>query len=139
MATTTTVTKTENYNDNHNNDVVVLLRARARERQFGGSIEKYKRELDAFADYWRLATGNTFPPAARRKFADALAWGYEPELLAEVIDQTSAAPRPSWAYCNAILQRLFDEEISTLAEYRETQQNRVREWGRGWNDGNHGF
>ena len=130
MTTNSTTTNTEKYNNDNDNHVVVLLRARTRERAFGNSIEKYKRELDAFADYWKLATGNTFPPAARRCFADALAWHYEPELLVEVIDQTSAAPRPSWAYCNAIMQRLFADEISTLAQYREAQAERLRSWGK---------
>lgn len=124
MTTSTTTTSTENYKDYNDNSVVVLLRARARAREAQKPTEKYMREMEAFAGYWRLAVGVQLPPIGRQRIAERLAEGVEAELIAEVIDQTSAAPRPSWAYCSAILDRLKREGISTLSDYQQRQAAR---------------
>lgn len=33
----------------------------------------------------------------------------EPDAILYAISETAAAPRPSWAYCNAILKRIYQE------------------------------
>lgn len=125
MTTSTNTTPvTEKYKDDNCNNVVVLLRARARERSDLKATEKYMREVEAFADYWRAAVGTQLPPVGRGEIADMLDVGMDAELIAEVIDQTSMAPRPSWAYAHAILDRLFFSKIFTIEAYRDEQFRR---------------
>lgn len=127
MNVSTNTTVTEKYkNDKEDNNVVVVLRARMRERARGDlqATEKYMREVEAFADYWRQAVGTQLPPIGRGTIADMLDMGMEAELIAEVIDETSAAPRPSWAYAKAIFERLFWEKIFTVEAFRKQQLER---------------
>ena len=122
--TTTTTTTTDKYNTDYCNPVVVLLRARARERAQPELTELYRAELDAYADYWRQTIGTQLPPAARRRIAAALAAGIEAALIADLIDQTAGAPRPSWAYCAAIMDRIEREGIKSQADYQAAQERR---------------
>jgi len=54
-------------------------------------------------------------PYMAREFARYLAMGYEVDMLEEVIRQTAIAPRPSYAYLNAIMRNHYDEH--TLSEF----------------------
>lgn len=46
-------------------------------------------------------------PYMRREFARYLVAGYAPDMLEEVIRRTSRAPRPSFAYLDAIMRNAY--------------------------------
>ena len=56
-------------------------------------------------------------PWMQRKFKELLDEGFEYIMLLEVISQTSHAPRPSWAYLEAILRRCRADGIYTTVDF----------------------
>lgn len=56
-------------------------------------------------------------PWMQRNFKAYLDEGFEYLLLVEAIAQTSHAPRPSWAYLDAILRRCRTDGIYSLAAF----------------------
>lgn len=63
----------------------------------------------------------TAPPVAIRQMDYALEHGMEPELIMTAIDEAALAPRPSWAYARAIIQRLLAEGVLTPEAYAQRQ------------------
>ena len=52
--------------------------------------------------------------------------GFEPDMIQEAIDRTSRAPRPSWAYLNAIMNNAAAAYAYTLSRFltmRKTNTN----------------
>ena len=62
-----------------------------------------------YADYWSRSTGLRCSPAIEEELIDLLTQGVTYPDVIYAIDQTTMAPRPSWAYCRAILRRLANQ------------------------------
>lgn len=56
-------------------------------------------------------------PYMQRAFAQFLQEGFEPLMLQEVIFRTAMAPRPSWAYLDAILRNCRSEGIFDYVKF----------------------
>lgn len=56
----------------------------------------------------------------------------EPEVLIEILNETSEAPRPSWRYFGAIVQQVLphDDSTYTLAQWNQRQAEWERMKGR---------
>lgn len=61
------------------------------------------------------------PPVAVRQMDYALEQEMSPEVIMTAIDEAALAPRPSWAYARAIIQRLLAEGVRTPEEYAKRQ------------------
>lgn len=61
------------------------------------------------------------PPVAVRQIDYALERGMLPEVIMTAIDEAALAPRPSWAYARAIIQRLLAEGVLTPEAYGRRQ------------------
>ncbi len=86
--------------------------------------------IDSLAEYYMAALGTqAMPPVARQRCRICHRDGMDLKLVQIALDEASMAPRPSWAYANAILMRLQQEGIKTVEEYYDRQdrwQNRFR-------------
>ena len=79
--------------------------------------------LEEIAEYYCATFGTqTMPPIAERRCLSAMAAGMDEGLIYNAIDEAAMAPRPSWAYANAIITRLMQEEVFTWDAYEERQQ-----------------
>lgn len=56
-------------------------------------------------------------PWMQRSFSRLLQEGFQYDMLLQVIEQTSHAPRPSWAYLQAIIRRCREESIFTELDF----------------------
>ena len=63
-------------------------------------------------------------PAIRREIAQTIKDGMTGECLQAIIDETMTAPRPSWAYCRAIINRAKLDGIKTLDDWHRDKQKR---------------
>ncbi|MDO5325828.1 MAG: hypothetical protein Q4G00_03790 [Clostridia bacterium] len=56
-------------------------------------------------------------PWMQRKMTGFLSKGFDPALIEEAIRRTSCAPRPSWAYLNAIMNNAAAAKTYDLDEF----------------------
>lgn len=78
--------------------------------------------IDDYAGYYCETFGTlTCPPVAKQRMRMCLSSGMDPYLIQTAMDEAAMAPRPSWAYANAILMRLLQEECFTLDAYEQRQ------------------
>jgi DNA replication protein DnaD len=79
-------------------------RARARTRE--------ERAVKLVYEYWSQATGIYLAPIIKEELK---LYVLDPRIGVEgvtyAIDETTAAPRPSWAYCRAILLRMNEDRF----------------------------
>lgn len=61
------------------------------------------------------------PPVAVRMIDYALERGMNPDVIMTAMDEAAQAPRPSWAYARAIIQRLLAEGVLTPEAYGRRQ------------------
>ncbi len=80
----------------------------------------YLECCEYYADSYRRAPG----PGIRRDIAMAIKGGMTGECLQTIIDESMTAPRPSWAYCLAILRRCQRDGIKTLADWNADRRRR---------------
>ena len=78
--------------------------------------------IDDYAGYYCETFGTlTCPPVAKQRMRMCLSSGMDPYLIQTAMDEAAMAPRPSWAYANAILMRLLQEDCLTLEAYEQRQ------------------
>lgn len=94
----------------------------ARARSIEGNVLHgwYLDACEYYADTFRRAPG----PGIRRDIALAIRDGMTGECLCAIMDESQTAPRPSWAYCLAILRRCQAEGIKTLEDWNKDRQRR---------------
>ena len=71
--------------------------------------------------YYGDAFGVAAPPRVAREVTSLLSDGVDADMLLEIIDEASVAPRPSWCYARAIISRCLAEGVKTCADYYERQ------------------
>lgn len=71
-------------------------------------------------------------PWMQRGFYRLLDEGFEYHLLLQIIEQTSHAPRPSWAYLDAIVRRCRMHEIFTLVGFTFSMPRHADDWNLKW-------
>lgn len=138
-------TEYEQYQDNYQTASSVLpgdysvssttgARARARAREEAGDQDERRIKArimrgwyeDACV-YYQQSFDSKLSPVISRDIAGAIAQGITGDVVRAAMDATQDAPRPSWAYCRAILQRCERDGIRTLADWaadREAWQRR---------------
>lgn len=121
-----------NFNNNHDKTTTTTTTCTgsgtttggtgARARSIEGTVMHgwYLDACDYYADTFRRAPG----PGIRRDIAYAIKDGMTGECLSAIMDESQTAPRPSWAYCLAILRRCQAEGIKTLEDWQRDRQRR---------------
>ena len=70
-------------------------------------------------DYFSRSFHRSISPGIQRAFAERIRDGMSADVIRAAIDDTMRAPRPSWAYCEAILKNLDLENVKTLKEWND--------------------
>ena len=91
-------------------------RAHARTRESAAQM-LYGQYQDA-CQYYAESFRRSITPIIQRQIAEWIKGGITAEVVRMAIDETQMAPRPSWAYCAAILRRCENEGITTLAAWQ---------------------
>ena len=85
-------------------------------------VRAHARARDEVEQYYCDTFGTAaMPPVAIRQIDYAFEQGMSPDLIMTAIDEAALAPRPSWAYARAIIQRLLAEGVLTPEAYTERQ------------------
>lgn len=94
--------------------------AGARARSIEANVLRgwYNDACEYFVDNFRRAPG----PGVRREIAEAIKSGMTGECLMAIMDEAQGAPRPSWAYCLAILRRCQGAGIKTLEDWQTDKE-----------------
>lgn len=69
------------------------------------ALGKELSSAQELTDYFCEMCGHRMLPWMKKEFDLLLKAGFCPEVLVEIIDRTSRAPRPSWAYLSAIVDK----------------------------------
>lgn len=70
-------------------------------------------------DYFARSFHRAVPVGVQREFATRIKGGMSADVIRAAIDDTMCAPRPSWAYCYAILRNCDLEGVRTLRDWQE--------------------
>lgn len=81
----------------------------------------YGQYLDC-CQYYAENFRRSIVPQIQRQIAELIRGGMTGEVIRMAIDETQMAPRPSWAYCAAILRRCERDGINTLADWMEDRR-----------------
>ncbi len=117
---TTTTTTTTGSTGGTSTGTGARARARAREATPEVKAGWYKDCCLYYADSFRREPA----PGIRREIAEAIRGGMTGECLMAIMDETMSAPRPSWAYCRAIMARCAADGIETLEDWNRDRQQR---------------
>ena len=70
-------------------------------------------------DYYARSFHRAVPAGVQREFATRIKAGMSADVIRAAIDDTMCAPRPSWAYCAAILRNCDLDGVRTLRDWQE--------------------
>jgi len=79
---------------------------------------QYQDACQYYAENFR----RSITPVIQRQLAELIRDGMSVDVIRMAIDETQMAPRPSWAYCAAILRRCENSGIRTLAQWQEDKR-----------------
>lgn len=97
--------------------------ARAREGAREGAAPK--TALTMLAAAYEDAFSRHMPRAVAIEMLRMMQHGAAPELIVAVLDYSTGAPRPSWAYARAVLQRQMAMGTRTAADFAQKEQQRA--------------
>ena len=104
-------------------------RARTNDRVFFSEEEKRQSRAAILAGwhkdacmYYQECFDRKITPGVQRDIANALVEGFNIDLLRAIMDETLCAPRPSWAYCLAILRRCERDGLRTLEDWKRDRE-----------------
>ena len=120
FTTRTTTTTTSSSSTGSSSGTSSGTGARARSIEASVLHGWYLDCCEYYAESFRRAPA----PSIRRDIATAIKNGMTGECLRAIMDETQTAPRPSWAYCMAILRRCEGSGIKTLEDWQTDRQRR---------------
>lgn len=125
-ATTVTTSTTDHYYRGTGSTGSTSTGARARTREEATEAESRATMLRGqYVDccqYYTQAFRRSIPYPVQREIAERIRDGMSADVIRAAMDETQTAPRPSWAYCAAILRRCDLEDIKTLSEWRASKE-----------------
>lgn len=108
-------------------------RARTNDRVFFDDQDARRQRAQLLAGwhqdacmYYQDTFDRKATPGIKRDLAEALASGMAVDVLQACMDEAQRAPRPSWAYCMAIIRRCQRDGLLTLDAWRRDRE----EWQR---------
>ncbi len=75
-------------------------------------------------EYYAANFHRGIPAGIQREIATRIKGGMSAEVIRAAIDDTMMAPRPSWAYCSAILRNCDLDNVKTLADWEARKKRR---------------
>ena len=96
-------------------------RARTREEAEARGAMLHGMYVDC-CEYYTRTFRRSIPFVVQREIAERIRDGMSPDVIRTAMDETQTAPRPSWAYCRAILRRCDIEGIKTMADWRASKE-----------------
>lgn len=105
-----TPTRLEN-NRNGDNNNYYYTRTRAREGTQDG-------DMAMLAEVYQDVLGRPMPRFVANELAERMQAGAQPDMLAAILEYTGGAPRPSWAYARAVIDRQLAMGTRTAAAFR---------------------
>lgn len=127
QATTNNVTLFGITTDNHNHRATATgggsstgARACARAREAEAAM--LRGQYVDCCEYYTRSFRRGLPFVVRRDIATRIKAGMSADVIMAAMDETMTAPRPSWAYCAAILRRCDLEGIRTLEDWHESKR-----------------
>ncbi len=104
-------------------------RACARTREAGQAAEARAALLHGqyvdCCEYYAASFHRGIPAGIQREIATRIKGGMSAEVIRAAIDDTMMAPRPSWAYCSAILRNCDLDNVKTLADWKARKERRL--------------
>ena len=94
------------------------VRARAREEKAAFLRGQY---IDA-CEYYAQSFHRSISPGIQREIAYRVKDGMTADVFRAAIDETMKAPRPSYAYLEAILRRCDLENIKTIEDWKRSKE-----------------
>lgn len=99
-------------------------RACARTREAEATANMLRGQYVDCCQYYTEAFRRAVPVVVQRDIAEHIRDGMTADVIRAAMDETQAAPRPSWAYCRAILRRCDLEGIKTMQQWQESKRQR---------------
>lgn len=96
--------------------------ARARTREAEARAAYLRGQYVDCCEYYARSFRRGIVPVIQRDIATRIKAGMAAEVIMAAMDETQTAPRPSWAYCAAILRRCDLEGIKTLGDWRRSKE-----------------
>lgn len=93
--------------------------ARAREAESRAAMMR-GQYVDC-CEYYVQSFRRHLPAVVQREIAEHIRDGMSADVIRAAMDETQLAPRPSWAYCHAILKRCDLEQIRTMKDWNESK------------------
>lgn len=75
-------------------------------------------------EYYAASFHRGIPAGIQREIATRIKGGMSAEVIRAAIDDTMLAPRPSWAYCAAILRGCDQDGVKSLADWMARKERR---------------
>lgn len=75
-------------------------------------------------EYYAASFHRGIPAGIQREIATRIKGGMSAEVIRAAIDDTMLAPRPSWAYCAAILRNCDLDGVKSLADWNARKERR---------------
>lgn len=75
-------------------------------------------------EYYAASFHRGIPAGIQREIATRIKGGMSAEVIRAAIDDTMLAPRPSWAYCAAILRNCDQDGVKSLADWMARKERR---------------
>ncbi len=89
--------------------IIIIIHARAREGDAA---------LAMLAEVYADVLGRPMPRFVAAELAERMQAGAQPDMLAAVLEYTGGAPRPSWAYARAVIDRQMGQGVLTASAFR---------------------
>lgn len=96
--------------------------ARARTREAEARAAYLRGQYVDCCEYYTRSFRRGIVPVIQRDIATRIKAGMAAEVIMAAMDETQTAPRPSWAYCAAILRRCDLEGIKTKADWIRSKE-----------------
>lgn len=111
--------------DEYNNYYNTRANACARDtRAYARAREALPDQLQEIAEIFADVFSRPLSPWYRQQVEGYLSSGVQPDMICAVIAYTAGAPRPSWAYASAVLDRQIAQGARTAADF----QGNVSSW-----------
>ncbi len=126
------MTNHERYNDNnvttttsnhhHSTSTGTGAHAHAHAREAESKAAMLRGQYLDCCEYYVRSFRRAVVPVIQRDIAVRIKDGMTAEVIMAAMDETQTAPRPSWAYCAAILRRCDAEGIRTLNDWQRSKE-----------------
>lgn len=104
--------------------VCACARAREEEQEAAARAAMLRGQYVDCCEYYTASFHRPIARGIQREIATRIKDGMSADVIRAAIDDTMIAPRPSWAYCSAILRNCDMDGVKTLTDWNERKARR---------------